>query len=313
MQSPTVSVLVPTHNRSALLRETLDSILAQTFANFEVIVSNNHSSDDTDQTIREYEVRDARIRGVKPVESLAPAENWNFALRNSRAKHVAYLFDDDLWEPSFLDTIVRVIEQHPHADVVSTGFVVLFQDGSTQPRQFRTLTTGEVPDPLRTILIENPFNMSFVLFRRAMLEELGGWPDSVVADYELCVRAAAAGKRFFYIESPHGRYRSHDANWTRRQIQFSLSVIGFLERQRFHRAEHERLRKRKMAGVYATAGRVATDLGHVEDARHYFREGLRLYPWDARLWRGRMLSCVPQRAQGRLVDGWRSLKRMVHV
>jgi glycosyltransferase involved in cell wall biosynthesis len=313
MANPSVSVLVPTHNRSALLREALDSILAQTFTGYEVIVSNNHSTDDTEQAIREYEARDSRVRGVKPAQPRPPAENWNFALRNSRADYVAYLFDDDLWEPSFLDTVVRVVEQAPQADVVSTGFIVLYQNGSAQPRRFRTLMTGEVRDSLRTILIENPFNMSFVLFRREMLEELGGWPDSVVADYELCIRAAAAGKRFFYIESPHGRYRSHDANWTRKQIEFSLSVIGFLERQRFRHPEHERLRKRKMAGVYATAGRVATDLGQVEDARHYFREGFRLYPWDARLWRGRLLSCVPPRAQGRLVDGWRSLKRWVHV
>jgi glycosyltransferase involved in cell wall biosynthesis len=313
MQKPTVSVLVPTYNRPALLRETLDSILAQTFADFEVIVSNNHSTDDTEQVILEYETRDARIRGVKPAEPLAPAENWNFALRNSRACHVAYLFDDDLWEPTFLNTVVKVIEQQPQVDLVSTGFVVLYQDGSTLPRRFRTLGTGEVVDPLRTILLENPFNMSFVLFRRDMLEELGGWPASVVADYELCVRAAAAQKRFFYIESPHGRYRSHDANWTRKQIEFSLSVIRFLEGQRFPGLEHERLRKRKMAGAFATAGRVATDLGRAEDALRYFHEGIRLFPWDARLWRGRMLSCMPRGAQGRLVNGWRSLKRMVHA
>src|SRR5438105_4739783 len=119
MQNPTVSVLVPTYNRSALLRETLDSILAQTFTDFEVIVSNNHSTDDTERTIQEYQARDARIRGVRPAEPLLPAENWNYALKNSRAEYVAYLFDDDLWEASFLDSVVGVVAQHPEAEVVS--------------------------------------------------------------------------------------------------------------------------------------------------------------------------------------------------
>jgi glycosyl transferase family 2 len=191
--------------------------------------------------------------------------------------------------------------------------MVLYPNGSVQPRRFRTLMTGVVPDPLRTILIENPFNMSFVLFRREMLEELGGWPDSVVADYDLCVRAAAAGKQFFYIESPHGKYRSHDANWTRKQVEFSLSFISFLAEQRFRGGGHERLRRQAMAAAWATAGRVATDVGNRDDARRYLLEGIRMCPWNARLWRAAALLLAPRRAQGRLVTSWRSLKRLVHV
>ena len=119
--SPTIIVLVPTKSRAKLLTETLASTLTQTFSDFELVISNNHSNDETATVLQKYAALDTRIRVLIPPMPLAMTENWNYVWSQSRREYGAYLSDDDLWQNTFLERVVKVAEQHPNLDVIGSN------------------------------------------------------------------------------------------------------------------------------------------------------------------------------------------------
>lgn len=116
-QQPLFSVIVPTRNRAHLLQHALQSIQDQTFDDFELIVSDNCSEDKTADVIRE---RAPQATYIRPSETLAMPDHWEFALGHARGRFVAYLCDDDVWAPSALARASQTISE------TSAKLVVLF-------------------------------------------------------------------------------------------------------------------------------------------------------------------------------------------
>jgi glycosyltransferase involved in cell wall biosynthesis len=109
---PLVSVLVPTFNRSALLRRALGSVLAQTYANFEVLISDNHSSDDTAAIVADFANRDPRVRPISSPPPGTPAmHNLRHVLAAAEGKYAVVLADDDFFlDYRYLESGVRILE-----------------------------------------------------------------------------------------------------------------------------------------------------------------------------------------------------------
>src|SRR3954454_17953794 len=107
-----LTILVPTYNRSALLRQTLDSIAGQTFlpGNLEVVVSNDCSPDDTRAVLDEYRARMPYLRVFHQEANLRAARNWEFLLAQARGDLVYFLCDDDAIAPDFLATYLGAFD-----------------------------------------------------------------------------------------------------------------------------------------------------------------------------------------------------------
>ena len=105
---PLFSVIVPTRNRAHLLQHALQSIQDQTFDDYELIVSDNCSEDKTAEVIRECAPRATYIR---PSQTLAMPDHWEFALEHARGRYVAYLCDDDVWAPTALARACQTIAE----------------------------------------------------------------------------------------------------------------------------------------------------------------------------------------------------------
>ena len=111
-----VSVLIPTYRYAGYLREALDSVLAQDFADFELLVSDDCSGDGSAEIIREYAARDARIRAHVHPENIGMVQNWNWCLAQARGEFVKYVFGDDLLaRPDAIGKMVAMLEAHPAA------------------------------------------------------------------------------------------------------------------------------------------------------------------------------------------------------
>ena len=93
---PTISVCVPVYNGTKYLRECLDSILVQSFENFEVIIVDDQSTDATFDLAQEYPAQDARIRPFRNPHNLGMVENWNRCLDLASAEWIKFVFQDDL-------------------------------------------------------------------------------------------------------------------------------------------------------------------------------------------------------------------------
>lgn len=144
---PMFSVIVPTRNRAPLLRNALTSVLQQSFGDFELVVSDNFSADDTAQVARSFE--DARIRYVRTEAPLSMPDSWEFALGQARGDYVAYLSDDDAWCPRTLEKVAKVISSGG-PEVVNVALVWYYYPDWVEPRMRNSVSvppcTGRVTD-----------------------------------------------------------------------------------------------------------------------------------------------------------------------
>lgn len=108
-----VSIGLPTRNRASVIRPLLDSLLAQDYRNFELIISDNASNDETPQVLEEYAARDARIRWIRQSENLGLIGNQNFVFAQARGEYFVWSGDDDIYEPDFLSQLAAVLDADP--------------------------------------------------------------------------------------------------------------------------------------------------------------------------------------------------------
>jgi glycosyltransferase involved in cell wall biosynthesis len=232
-QVPMVTVVVPTYNRANLIRETLDSILAQQFADFELVVVSDGCTDGTEAAVESY--RDPRIRLIRQPNSGGPARPRNTGVQNARGKYVAFCDDDDLWMPEKLARQVEAMERNPDAALCFTRGVT-FGNGDFFARH--ALKKGVDRNHFRRLLYGNFIANSSVMVRRSVLAEVG--PFNVekflhgAEDYEMWLRIAYR-HRLLRIDEPLIRYRVHPTNLAGNRARGTLRGI-YIVRSLRHKA-----------------------------------------------------------------------------
>lgn len=108
-----VSIGVPVYNGEDFLREALDSLLTQTYENFEVLISDNASTDNTEQICREYVEKDRRVHYVRNAENIGPARNYNRVFELAKGEYFKWAAHDDICAPTFLEKCVAVLDRDP--------------------------------------------------------------------------------------------------------------------------------------------------------------------------------------------------------
>jgi len=115
---PKVSICLLTYNRAHLLPRSLDSLLAQTYQDFELIISDNCSPDETEKICREYAKRDARVRYYRNSRNLGMVGNYNVALSRARGEYVAIVHDGDIYRRDLIEKWVNALDTYPSAAFV---------------------------------------------------------------------------------------------------------------------------------------------------------------------------------------------------
>lgn len=225
MTEPQVSVIVPTYNRPRLLRLALESILAQDYRDFGVIVLDNASTDDTQQLVQKFMSEDSRVRYVRNPENIGLIRNWNRAFELNRSPFVSIFHDDDIMLSGFLSETVAVLERHPTVGFVLVQVEYIDQDGKPSGVQ----DVGDLPDGLMSGLD--------LLELAVDGRHQGIFPPNIVFRASA---AAAAGP----IESPHTNHQvdlnmynrvaaRHDVFFIRRILaQYRMHVGSETERQK---------------------------------------------------------------------------------
>jgi len=121
--APSVSVVLPTYNYGRYLRRAIDSVLAQTHRDLEVLVLDNGSTDETSEVLAQ--IRDPRVRSASNVENIGMFGNFNRCIELAQGDYVKFLCTDDWLEPRCIEDALRVVEQEPDIDVLTTpGWLV---------------------------------------------------------------------------------------------------------------------------------------------------------------------------------------------
>src|SRR5919199_5421053 len=117
--SPLVSVGIPTYNRREMLKRAVESVLAQDYTNFEVVISDNASTDGTQALCEDLCLRDERVHYFRQSTNKGPIANFNEVFRRSHGELFMYLGDDDWLDPSYLSQCVSTLLKQPELALVS--------------------------------------------------------------------------------------------------------------------------------------------------------------------------------------------------
>lgn len=210
---PVVSVVIPTYTRDVLLRRALESVFAQTFKSYEVIVVQNGPSRNAETIARDFRERGMPVRYFyEPIAD--PTAARNVGVQHAVGKYIAFLDDDDEWMPEKLSQQVEFLEQHPDHGWCFVGSEIVDAKGVRQ---------GELPDVkcdrnFINLIIHGNFiwSFTFVMFRKRCWERVGNLNASykIASDYDFYLRLARVYK-FACLPGVWARYYLHDLNLSR--------------------------------------------------------------------------------------------------
>jgi len=238
----TYSVVIPLYNKASHIRRAVDSVLAQSVHDFELIVVDDGSTDGGGDVVRQ--VDDPRVRLIVQQNAGVSAAR-NRGAQQGVSELVAFLDADDAWEPDFLESVASLRERFPHAAVWGTAYRIISRSGVEEPPTYH----GELPTDADGDLLDyfagkhiagkhgdSPLLASTVLVQRSALFQAGGFPVGVVRgeDTDTWVRLAL---RYPIAWSPRPRVIVHEDAENRTDIFLYLGDYPLLESARAFQAE----------------------------------------------------------------------------
>lgn len=180
---PQVSVIIPTYNRAWIVKEAIDSVLAQEFADYELIVVDDGSTDATAEVLSGYGERICALRQKNKGVSAAR----NKGIQSAGGNLIAFLDSDDLWLPSKLDRQVAFFQKHPHAVACQTEETWIRNGLRVNPKKRHRKPSGMIFEPSLELCLVSP---SAVMIRRSLFDQVGLFDESLPAceDYDLWLR-----------------------------------------------------------------------------------------------------------------------------
>lgn len=205
-----ISILIPTYNRDSFLSEAIRSVTAQTYSNWELIVVDDGSTDNTREVIAQISTSLQYI--YQPNAGVSQARNQAFAV--SSGDYVLFLDSDDWLLPEALQTLITVLKEHPEVDVVYGDEYLVDEQG----RVFGELSSyrqAKHDNQLETFVMQCPVSIRSTLIRRQALTTVSGPFDPLMVnqeDHDLFIRLKAAGCNFLFVPNFIACYRFHGGN-----------------------------------------------------------------------------------------------------
>lgn len=236
---PAVSVIIPNYNHAQFLRRRIESVLRQTYTDFEVILLDDCSTDESHSILSEY-ANDQRVRvAFNTVNSGSSFKQWNRGVRLAEGRYAWIAESDDYADERFLEKLVPVLDGEPSAvlaycrswKVLANGEISGTwpdQNGKRWTANFRADGREECENYL--IRGNSIPNASAVLFRREVYEEVGGADENLVlcGDWKLWVAMALKGT-IVYLAEPLNYYRFHDASVRQKSQHTGVGPLEYLE------------------------------------------------------------------------------------
>ena len=217
--APFFSIGITTYNRPDLLKQTLDSISAQTFSDFEAIVGNDYAEEPLSAEL--LGITDPRIRFENYPENLGEAENMNALLARSRGRYFTWQNDDDLYAPTFLEEVYATLVKFDAPTCVFTSYELFEGAGYPEPTDVvagtgalfsgREFLRGYFSGKLPAIGCAGVYSTAY-LHQVGGIKVLGDFHRPLYTEYLYLIRAGLE-KRVVHIDQPLIRYRTHEDSW----------------------------------------------------------------------------------------------------
>jgi teichuronic acid biosynthesis glycosyltransferase TuaG len=225
IQDPIVSIVMPAYNAEKYIQQSIDSVLHQTYANWELIIINDGSTDRTAEIVRQNMIRDSRIVLIDQINK-KQAGARNSGLRASRGEWIAFLDADDIW---LSDKLKIQIKGRDFADVIYTGGTILYEDQHREeayPIEEGFFSSTEM---YMKLYLKNPIPNLSVLMKRKWIDKIGLQNESLEVvgceDWEYWIRLAKNGATFYGIPDKLFIYRIHSGGVSRNTLKMKMAEI----------------------------------------------------------------------------------------
>ena len=227
---PRASVVIAAYNCEAFLARTVESIQAQTFANWECVIVDDGSKDGTLELARRLSAEDPRIRAVtQPNAGPSAARNYGASLTHPGSEYITFMDSDDLWRPETLEVMIGEIEKHPdligaHARGSCIDEKGRQIDESAYSRHGHgrficdrfgnpMILEKSMPTTFRSLWFSNPFPPGLVIAKRAVYEKCGYFDPRIcpMEDWDMLIRLSRHGG-LHYVDRDLISYRRHSGN-----------------------------------------------------------------------------------------------------
>ncbi len=229
MDTPLVSIVIPTYNRPELLVQTLESIAMQTYSNYEVLVVDDGSPTDDAKKVCE---RFKDVQYIRSENSGGPARPRNIGIQKSKGDYVAFVDDDDIWLPNKLETQVTILENNPDFGLVHGCCKTIDLEGN--PSDIIIGRPGTLEEKHGKVSLRMVGNWTLmtptVLLRKKVIDAVGLFNEDmppIGEDAEFWIRSSFF-TNFYYLDEPLVLYRKHESISVRRQKDL-LGVPRYLK------------------------------------------------------------------------------------
>ncbi|MGA1823650.1 MAG: glycosyltransferase [bacterium] len=224
---PKVSVIIPTYNQAGYLCEAIESVLCQTYNDYELVVIDDGSYDNTKEAVSSYS--SAKIRYFYQKNNGLPSA-LNLALDKSRGEYIARLDHDDLYLTEKLEKQVSLLDSNPNIGLVYTQAYTIDEKGNIDGLYLKNHTCP--PEPLRILRHFLFPPTQSIMFRRTCLDKVSYFDKNmpIANDWDFCIRMVQHYK-FAYIEKPLVKIRRHSgATTTLNKKKAALDIIQVMQK-----------------------------------------------------------------------------------
>jgi glycosyltransferase involved in cell wall biosynthesis len=246
-----ISVIIPAYNYARFLPETLECLLKQSFTDWECIIINNGSFDNTEDVAKYYVTRDSRFK-YYAIENRGVSNSRNYALQHAKGEFIQFLDADDLLEKEKLKTHYEFLKQSTETDLVY-GDARYFTTENPEQRKFsmHDQDTDWMPrisasgaQLVDVILKRNIFPINAPLFRKSLVEKFGAFYEMLTGleDWDLWLRFAVNGATFKYLKSGESDalVRVHAASASQNKKMMHSQILPVLQHYLFHKNTNAR-------------------------------------------------------------------------
>lgn len=201
---PRFSVVIPLYNKENFIENTIQSLLNQTFSDFEVLVVNDCSTDTSEQLVARFD--DPRINIIQHSVNKGLSASRNTGIKSANANYIAFLDADDLWKPSFLEKIDVLINQYPEASLFATKYEVLHKKNRIVTHDFKLKNFtkhGIIKNFFESNLNQSIYYPSCLCVKKMVFEDVGYYNEEVnySEDVDFNLRAHATYKLAYWDEA----------------------------------------------------------------------------------------------------------------
>ncbi|MGC1307180.1 MAG: glycosyltransferase [Phormidesmis sp.] len=316
---PKVSVCIPTYNRAGILPYAVNSVLGQTYTDFELLICDDASPDRTAEVVAQWS--DPRIRYIRHPQNIKRSRNMRSGYEAAKGQYFIKFDDDDALTPTFLEKTIAVLDAQPKVDFICSDHWIINARNERDREATAAnsakwgkdrLGDGIIDDLLTETFLHQSLQVGSSLFRKSSLDAVDfmRFEADGCEDFDLLVRCAIAGQTAYFIPERLMEYRFHGGQTSLKQDIHFLSAKSFcLNGYHFpNRPDLEQARLSKLNGLKQVLAMRLIEKGETQQGRTLISELKAVGSLSNRAKVGQVLSYLPSWARQLAFQGFRQMR-----